>query len=326
MIKYIFFIVLSLFCFESISQQMPQYSQYLRNQYMINPGAAGVYDFMDITVGGRMQWVGFSDAPMTSYLSITSPIGGNKSEKKIYNPGLHLSSGIVKNPEINTGKFKHAVGGQVVADQYGAFRKLQFSGTYAIHMPITKTYNLSFGTKLGLTNNSFLQDRAVVANASTITDNTYSGFIANSGSVNVMNLGVGLYFYSSKLFLGIAGDQLTRNLVHFGSGTASFDPKMHFNITGGMKLPIKENLTITPAFLAKYMDPTIPSLEGSLQLEFKEWLWTAVTYRHKDAIVGMLGMNISNRFKFGYSYDFSINQFKNYSSGGHEIVLGIMLR
>ena len=27
----------------AFGQQVPQFSQYLRNQYMVNPGAAGVY-------------------------------------------------------------------------------------------------------------------------------------------------------------------------------------------------------------------------------------------------------------------------------------------
>ena len=323
-IKYISIAIL-LFCiFQANSQQMPQYSQYLRNQYMINPGAAGVYDFVDVTVAGRLQWVGFSEAPMTTYASFTSVLGAK--DKKRYNPGLHMSTGIVKNPEILTGKLKHAVGGQLVADQYGAFRKLQLSGTYAIHLPITKDYNLSFGTKVGIGNNTFLQDRAVVANATTVVDNTYTGFTSNQGNVNVLNLGVGFYFYSKSLFLGVSADQLTRDLVKFGSGTANFDPKVHMNITGGLKLPLNENLTITPAFLVKYMNPTKPSIEGTVQLEYKEWLWTAFSYRHKDAVVGMVGMNISNRFKFGYSYDFSISQFRTYSSGGHELVLGIMWR
>lgn len=325
MFKYrVFFIVCFSVC-KIYAQQMPQYSQYLRNQFMINPGAVGVYDFVDITIGGRLQWVGLSDAPKTTYLSFSSPLN-NKKTKIQYNPGVRLSSGIVKNPEIKTGKFRHAIGGQLVADQNGAFRKFQVSGTYAIHIPVTKEFNLSFGTKLGLSNNTFLQDRAVVANSSTIIDNTYIGFTNNQGNVNVMNLGTGFYFYSNKLFFGVAADQLTKNLIKFGSGSANFDPKIHFNITGGLKLPINSILTITPAFLIKYINPISPSIEATTQLEYKEWLWTAISYRHKDALVGMFGMNLSNKFKVGYSYDFSINQFRNYSSGGHELILGIMFR
>jgi hypothetical protein len=75
----------------------------------------------------------------------------------------------------------------------------------------------------------------------------------------------------------------------------------------------------------KKMTPAPLSIEGSLQVEYKEWLWVGVSYRNKDAIIGMVGMNISERFKLGYSYDYSLSRFNNFTSGGHELVLGLML-
>jgi hypothetical protein len=39
----------------------------------------------------------------------------------------------------------------------------------------------------------------------------------------------------------------------------------------------------------------------------------------------MVGLNINKKLKFGYSYDYSVSRFNQYSSGGHELVLGIML-
>lgn len=304
------------------AQQMPQYSQYLRNQYMVNPGAAGVYDFIDVTVSGRMQWLGFTNAPMTSYASVSAPL--SKKVRERYNPSLRISSGPIQNPEIKTGRLKHVVGGQVVADQYGAFRKMQFSGTYAIHLPISTNFMLSFGTKVGLSNNAFLQDKAIVKNPS--TDLPYTDYTMNMASQNIMNVGVGMYLYSNRLFLGIAGDQLTRNMVNFGSSTANFDPAMHFNITGGYKINLTDSLTLTPAFLVKYMSPAPPSIEGTLQLEYKDRFWGGFSYRHTESLIIMAGLNISRRFKFGYSYDFSLNRFNDYSTGGHELILGIMLR
>ena len=121
------------------AQQVPQYSQYQRNQFMVNPAAAGVYDFVDVTLSGRWQWLGVADAPRTSYLAFSVPV---RFKPKFYNPGIRTSSGIVENPEIKTGKLKHTFGGQLLADQYGAFRKMAFSGTYAIHIPMTKKINL----------------------------------------------------------------------------------------------------------------------------------------------------------------------------------------
>lgn len=313
----------------AFSQQNPQYSQYLRNQFMVNPGAAGVYDFVDITIGGRWQWIGFGDEPRTTYLSVSSPL--SSKPKPRYNPALRISSGPVRNPEIKTGKFKHAIGGQVIADQYGAFRKMHFAGTYAIHMPVSKNYNLSFGTRLGLSNNAFLQEKAIVLNPTDPTatyssgDDTYDNFIADQSSKYILDLGAGLYLYSKKAFFGLAADQLTRDLVEFGTGTSNFNTQMHFNATAGYKIGLNENLSLTPAMLIKYMAPAPVSVEGSLQLEYKEWLWIGASYRHKDAVIGMLGLNINERFKFGYSYDFSLSRFNDFSGGGHEIVLGLML-
>lgn len=312
----------------SFAQQLPQYSQYLRNQIMINPGATGVYDFIDLTVGGRYQWAGFDNAPKTMYLYGSSPL---KFEKVRYNPQLRTSAGPIRNPEIKTGKLKHALGGQVVADEYGAFRKLSAAVTYAIHIPVAKKLNMSFGAKLGLSNNAFLQDRAVVLTqmsgytGAAVTDNSYATYLQNTGNVNFMDIGAGLYFYNNKFFGGISADQLSRDFVSFGSGSANFDPNMHFNATAGYKFPVSKNVSLMPAVLAKYMGPAPLSIEGSLQLEYKEWLWFGMSYRHTDAVVGMIGANLSRKFKVGYSFDFSLSQFNKYTAGGHELVLGIML-
>ena len=48
---------------------------------MMNPGATGVYDFVDVTLGGRMQWLGFDNAPKTSYLYFAAPVSALKNAK-----------------------------------------------------------------------------------------------------------------------------------------------------------------------------------------------------------------------------------------------------
>lgn len=308
------------------AQQIPQYSQFQRNQFMINPAAAGVYDFVDITLNGRWQWLGVDDAPRTSYLAFSVPLNFKPA---YYNPGIRTSVVPTVNPEIKTGRLKHTVGGQLLADQYGAFRKLSFSGTYALHLPLSKKLNLSFGLKVGLSSNNFLADKAQVLNvvnpSLTYMDPTYTSFLSNQSSKQILEVGSGLYLYGKGFFIGVSADQLTRDLVQFGKGTANFNPQIHYQLISGYKLKTGENWSMTPSLLAKFMSPTPISIDVNLQAEYKEWLWFGLGYRHTDALIGMLGMNISNRFKFGYSYDFSLSKFNNYTSGGHELTLGVML-
>ena len=260
------FIFALIICGALNAQQIPQYSQFQRNQFMINPAAAGVYDFVDITMSGRWQLLGVDDSPKTSYLAFSVPV---RFTPKYYNPGIRTSSGPVENPDIKTGKLKHTFGGQLLADQYGAFRKFSFSGTYAIHMPITKKVNLSFGVKAGLSNNSFLADQAQVLNImapdqNQYNDDTYTDFIKNQSNKYIMDVGAGLYLYSKNLFFGIAAEQLTRDMVEFGQGTANFDPQLHYSILGGYKIPINNKFTLTPGFLTKYMTPAPVSIDANI--------------------------------------------------------------
>ena len=60
----------------------------------------------------------------------------------------------------------------------------------------------------------------------------------------------------------------------------------------------------------------------NLNAQFNERFWVGASYRNEDAIVGMLGMNITEKLKVGYSYDFTTSELKNYSDGTHEIMLG----
>jgi len=296
----------------------------MKNQYMVNPGSAGMYDFLDITIGGRMQWVGFENAPMSSYLYASSPLK-KKGGRAKYNPGIRISNRATQAPKVSTGKLKHAVGGFVLADQYGAYQQIKFAGTYAIHMPLSRDYNLSLGTNIGLSNRGFIKDRAQTLNMLTGvgTDPTYDAYSA-SATLNTLDIGLGMYFYSQELFVGISAEQLTKDLVSFGSGTANFDPRMHFRGTAGYKFEMNRDWSATPSILVKYVQNAPVSFEGSAIFEYKNWVWFGLSYRNKDAVIAMVGLNISERFKFGYSFDYSVSRFNQYSSGGHEVVLGLM--
>ena len=51
-------------------QQLPQLTQFMINDYAINPAIAGMNDYYQIKTSVRNQWVGIEDAPKTTLLSI----------------------------------------------------------------------------------------------------------------------------------------------------------------------------------------------------------------------------------------------------------------
>src|SRR5688572_9888964 len=56
-------------------QQRAQYTQYIMNNYILNPAAGGVSNLWDLKAGFRTQWTGFAGAPKTFFVSGHGSIG-----------------------------------------------------------------------------------------------------------------------------------------------------------------------------------------------------------------------------------------------------------
>ena len=81
--------------FAAQAQQIPQYSQYMVNDYILNPAITGMHDYFEVKSNNRIQWVGINDAPRTFLLSVHGPFSK-------YNMGLVvLSSGCYRTNQSN---------------------------------------------------------------------------------------------------------------------------------------------------------------------------------------------------------------------------------
>src|SRR6186997_3637755 len=59
----------------AISQAKPFYTQYILNNYILNPALSGIENYTDVKMSVRDQWVGLNGAPKTMYFSAHGPIG-----------------------------------------------------------------------------------------------------------------------------------------------------------------------------------------------------------------------------------------------------------
>ena len=56
-------------------QAKPAYTQYVLNNYILNPALSGIENYTDIKLSLRNQWTGINGAPVTSYVSVHAPVG-----------------------------------------------------------------------------------------------------------------------------------------------------------------------------------------------------------------------------------------------------------
>src|ERR1044071_4167584 len=78
------------------AQQRPHYTQYILNNYILNPAISGIENYTDLKVSARDQWVGLDGAPRTAYLTIHMPLG-----KKDYKTSATSFSMPGENPRGN---------------------------------------------------------------------------------------------------------------------------------------------------------------------------------------------------------------------------------
>ena len=59
----------SLLLTNAFGQQLPVYSQYMMNMFLINPAIAGADGYTSVNLTAREQWLGLPDSPSTQALS-----------------------------------------------------------------------------------------------------------------------------------------------------------------------------------------------------------------------------------------------------------------
>ena len=295
----------TLFMLPVLAQQRPQYSQYMVNNFLLNPALTGIEDYADIRISGRQQWVGLDGAPETYYVSAHTPLNKGASGNKYHRALAH-----------------HGVGVILHTDRTGPLRRTGFTGSYAYHLPLTTKLNIAAGASAGIIRNSI--------NGGELDLGNDADPLANGGNLNnsVVDLNLGLWLYSRNFSIGIAGAQLLEDAGSFSAeaeNEATFNLQRHYFSTISYRLEPTEELDVIPSIMLKLAQPSPLSVDVNLRVLYDERFWVGASYRHKDALVGRVGVYVSPLLDISYSYDATTSNLNQVSTGTHEVVIGFKL-
>lgn len=308
----------------SQAQQMPQYTQYTLNGFLLNPAVAGIENYVDLRLGNRIQWKGLSGAPNTRYVSIHAPLGKNF----VYD-NANSMSGQGENPmnrsyvqTYQAAAAHHGVGFSAVSDQTGPLSRTDLNASYAYHLGVSPTLNVSVGVSGGIS-------QVALDASSLVFENNADPFLANSNYRKIVpNLSMGIWVYGSRFFGGLAIHQLLPNSLAFVANNTAVEEKRQpqLFISAGYKLFLGDDIAVLPSVLFNYSAAMPLSVDANLKVAFKDKFWLGGGYRRDDSFSANAGFNIGYLFNVGYAYDFTTSQLQTVSQGTHEIVLGILLK
>lgn len=278
----------------SQAQQNPVYSQYIFNGLVINPAFAGSHVQFSATAMYRNQWVNFEGAPKTTSLSAHTSLM----------------------------KSKIGVGFLLTNDEIGSYKNQSLYGSYAfiIKSPVG---SLALGLQAGF--NIVSADFSNV-NLNDLNDPSFTGFENKFKP----NFGAGVYFHNDYLFAGFSVPHLLNSNISTNTEMLLNEIKdaRYYYLHGGMILPMDRAKTVqfNPTLLIRAQEGQPLSMDINAGFIFYDVFSVGASYRNIDAIISYIDLKINDHFHFGYSYDWTTSDIRQFSQGTHEFMLNYRFR
>ncbi len=292
------------------AQQLPLYSQYMMNKFLLNPAVAGSEGYTSFNITAREQWIGIQDSPKTHSFS---------AQTRILRNSFVTKTASVKKKERGASRSgKVGLGGYVFNDQTGLVNRTGLQLTYSYHIPIERG-QLSFG--LSGTAYQFKVDREKIRlyeeNDILITEFDNQLFVPDAN--------IGVYYSNPLFYAGLSASQLFQASLKFGkSGYENFRLLRHYYLIGGYNMDINDYLVFEPSLLLKTSELWNFQLDLTAKAYFYEDYWAGISFRTGNALVIMGGLKV-DKFYFGYAFDYTLSSIMKRSYGSHEFMLAMKL-
>ncbi len=288
----------------SDAQQQAMYTQYMFNGLAINPAYTGSHEAISITALARQQWTQIEGAPNTQTLSVHSPIRFTKA----------------------------SVGGLFMHDKIGVSHQYDAHLFYAYRIPIrqvsrrgeTNTSWLSMGLQAGIT-----QNRMALSDLEIVSEENINDPVFTSGDISKLspNVGFGLFYYTSRSYLGISAPKLIDNSTSNQEYLFMAKQLRHYFITGGYVFDLNQNLKLKPNFLVKGVKGAPVQVDLNANLFIKEVVEVGASYRTGDAFSAIFQLQATEHLRIGYAYDLTTNKdIRHASAGSHEIMVNYRIK
>jgi type IX secretion system PorP/SprF family membrane protein len=292
------------------AQQLPLYSQYLYNKFLVNPAVAGSDGYTSVSLTAREQWVGYYGAPRTVSFSMQT-----RMLKKSYMLKQTRVKRQVYRPKSDG---KVGLGAYVFSDKNGLVQRTGVQASYAYHMWLQKGTQLSMG--LALTGYHYKINEKEIdfedPNEPWLNNNLRRGML-------VPDMSFGAYVLNAKYSLGFSADQLFEASAKIGDKAwKTFRMKRQYYLFGSYDLSSGAYNIIQPSFLLLMSEQFKPQADIGITYIMNQDFWAGLAFRTSGALIANVGVKYQNMF-IGYAFDFTLQEIQRITYGTHEITFAL---
>ncbi len=261
-----------------------------------NPAATGNIDFIHISAGSRLQWLGIKHAPMSFHGMADMPF---KFLNRRWGVGVNL-----KQESMGLYRSLSAVG------QF-SWKKNMLGGT------------LSVGIQAGLLNETFKGSRIEIPETDEAHTSADDAIPNVDVTGNAFDLGAGIYFQHKKWWVSASVNHINQPTVSLKTegneeDIYEFEAGRAYYLAAGCNIPIKNTLfELQPSFFVK-TDFQFYQAEVTARVRYNKFISGGVAYRYNDAVAALIGAEFKNFF-VGYAYEYPVSAINKATKGSHEL-------
>jgi len=291
-------------------QQLPIFSQYLYNKFLINPAVAGSDGYTSVSLTAREQWVGYYGAPRTFSFSYQTRmlkknyiLKQSRVKRQVYRP---KSDG------------KVGLGGYIFSDKNGLIQRTGFQAAYSYHMWLANSTQFSMG--LSLTGYHYKINEKEInfedPNEPWLNNNLRRGMFVPDATF-------GAYLLNAKFSAGFSASQLFEAALKIGDFTYNnFRMNRHYYLFGSYLFSLDRYSEIQPSFLLMMSDQLKPQADIGATYIYNQDFWAGLAFRTSGALIANVGVKYQNMF-IGYAFDFTMQEIQRITYGTHEITFAL---
>ncbi|MFM8362126.1 MAG: PorP/SprF family type IX secretion system membrane protein [Haliscomenobacter sp.] len=270
-------------------------SHYQVAPILVNPAFAGFRGTRQVLFNARTQWSSFADAP--------------KSVSVLYNGAVGNSFGF---------------GVGVTTQSAARLNELKVRLNYAFRIKLEDAFKLSIGFST-----EYQQMRignSILTQAIYDYDDILNG-VVDGRQLFDASLGVcGLF--NDNTFVGLSFVNLISarlNDIVTNSDQSSF--LRHYTIYAGHRIRLSDGVaTLEPSIMLRQAKDAPFQADVNLKLGFlNDRLITGLSYRSLKSIGFLFGSEIGNSLRAYYTYDMTLQDIQQFSTGTHEVTIGLGL-
>jgi type IX secretion system PorP/SprF family membrane protein len=266
----------------------PFLRQFSSNPYLFNPAYVAINDQAEANLFYRKQWVNFKDAPVTTGFSLQYPTDG-----------------------------RVILGMNFMSDKQVLLKNSTFMGTFGYVVPISENESIRFGISGGFGMNKL--------DLTTEELNTNDPAIINAANNNYYvdgNFGV-VYTYGG-LRLGFALTDIFEsnpfNAESFNEFKLSNLRNRLYSASYRFTVGVMEEFELEPYALYRQTEDGLQDYwEAATVVYYKDKIWGGASYNQNNGLGLLLGLNVMDNFRFGYSYEFPPFNTEFAATSSHEL-------